>query len=39
MNVIETIQKINMTPNQSVSSNNLFKSHLNTKSFNIFLTL
>ena len=38
MNVIETIQKINMTPNQSVSSN-LFKSHFNTKSFNIFLTL
>ena len=38
MNLIETIHKINMTPDYSFSSNNLFKSYLNAKSFNIFLT-
>ena len=36
MNLIETNHQINMT---SALSNNLFKSQLNTKSFNMFLTL
>ena len=36
MNLIETNHQINMT---SALSNNSFKSQLNTKSFNIFLTL
>ena len=36
MNLIETNHQINMTSDHSVSSNNLFKSHLNTMSFNMF---
>ena len=36
MNLIETNHQINMT---SALSNNSFKSQLNTKSFNMFLTL
>ena len=39
MNLIETNQQINMTSDHSLSSNNLFKSHLNAKTFNMFLTL
>ena len=31
--------QINMTSDHSLSSNNSFKSHLNAKSFNMFLTL
>ena len=31
--------QINMTSDHSLSSNNSFKSHLNVKSFNMFLTL
>ena len=39
MNLIEQKHPINMTPDHSVSSNNSFKSHLNTKSFDMFSTL
>ena len=38
MNLIQTNYQINMTFDHSVSTNNLFKSHLNTKSFHLFLT-
>ena len=33
------IQQINMNTDHSVSRNNSFKSYLNAKSFNMFLTL
>ena len=39
MKLIETNNQINMTSNQSVSSNSSFKSLLNGKNFSIFLTL
>ena len=39
MNLIETNRQINMTSDHSVSSDNLFKSHLKAKSFNMFLAL
>ena len=39
MNLIETNHEINMNSGHSISSNNSFKSHLNAKSFNMFLTL
>ena len=39
MNLIGTNHQINMASDRSISSNNLFKSHLNTKSFDMFLTL
>ena len=39
MNLIETNHQINMNSDHSVSSNNLFRSHLKAKSFNMFLTL
>ena len=39
INLIEANHVINMTSNDSVSSNDSFKSHLNAKSFNMFLTL
>ena len=39
MNLIERKHQINMTTDHSVSSNNLFKSHLNAKKFNTSLTL
>ena len=38
LNLIETNHQINMIYDHSVSSNNLFQSHLNAKSFNLFLT-
>ena len=38
MNLIETNNQINMTSDHSDSSNNLFKSLLNVKSFKMFLT-
>ena len=38
MNLIQTNYQINMTFDHSVSTNNSFKSHLNTKSFHLFLT-
>ena len=39
MNLIETDHQININFYHSVSSNNSFKSHLNAKNFNMFLTL
>ena len=39
MNLIETNDQINMISDHSVSSKNSFKSHLNSKTFNMFLTL
>ena len=39
ISLIETNHQINMTSYHSVSSNNSFKSHLNAKRFNMFLTL
>ena len=39
MNLIPTNHQLNMTSVHSVSTNNSFKNHLNTKSFNIYLTL
>ena len=39
LNLIETNHHINMTSDHYVLSNNSFQSFLNTKSFNIFLTL
>ena len=39
MNLIETDHHINMASDHSVPNNNLFKIHLNAKSFNMFLTL
>ena len=36
MDRIETNHEINRASDHSVSSNNLFKSHLNGKSFSIF---
>ena len=39
MNLIETNHQINMTSDHSISNNNSFKSHLNAKSFSMFLTL
>ena len=39
MNLIETFHQINMNFDHSVSNNNSFRSHLNAKSFNMFLTL
>ena len=38
MNLIEANYQINMNSEHSVSSNDLFKSHLNAKSFNMSLT-
>ena len=38
MNLIEANHQINVTSDNSVSSNSSFKSHLNCKSFNMFLT-
>ena len=39
INLIKTNHQINMTSDNFVSSNNSFKSHLNAKGFNAFLTL
>ena len=39
INLFETNRQINMTSVNFVSSNNSFKSHLNAKGFNMFLTL
>ena len=39
MNLIETNRKINVTSDRSASSNNSLKSHLDAKSFNLFLIL
>ena len=39
MNLIETNLKINVTSDRSASSNNSLKSHLDAKSFNLFLIL
>ena len=39
MNLIETNHQINIISDHPVSSNKSFKSHLNTKRFNMFLTL
>ena len=39
MNLIEKNHTINMTPDHSISNSNLFKSHLNTKSFDMFSSL
>ena len=39
MNLIETNDQINMTPDHSISNDNSFKRHVNVKSFNMFLTL
>ena len=39
MNLIETNYQVNMTSEHSVSSSKWLKSHLNVKSFNMFLTL
>ena len=39
MNLIETNRKINVTSDRSASSNNSLKSHLDAKSFNMFLIL
>ena len=39
MNSNETNRQINKTYDHSVSNNKLFKSLLNAKSFNMFLTL
>ena len=39
MNLIETNHKINVTSDRTASSNNSLKSHLDAKSFNMFLTL
>ena len=39
INSIETNHQINMISDHSVSTNNLFKSFLNTKNFSKFLTL
>ena len=39
LNLIETKHQVNMTSDPSISSNNSFKSQLNTKSFDMILTL
>ena len=39
MNLIDKNPPINITPDHSISTNNLFKSHLNTKSFDMISTL
>ena len=39
IDLIETIHQINMISEHSISSNNLFTSHLNAYSFNMFLIL
>ena len=39
INLIETSHVINMISDHFVSSNTSFKSHLNAKGFNMFLTL
>ena len=39
INLIETNQQINMSSDNFFSSNNSFKTHLNAKGFNMFLTL
>ena len=39
INLRETIYQINMTSGHFVSRNKLFKNHLNTKNFNMLLTL
>ena len=39
MNLTEKNHKINMKSEHSVSTNKWFQSHLNAKSFNMFLTL
>ena len=39
MNLIQTNNQINMASDHFVSTNNSFKSYLNAKSFNMFLTL
>ena len=39
MSLIEANHQISMTSDHSVSSNNSFKTLLNAKSFNLFLTL
>ena len=38
MNLIETDHQVNITSDHFVSNNDSFKSHLNAKSFNMFLT-
>ena len=39
MNLIQVDHQINMTSDHSASTNNSFKTYLNAKSFNMFLTL
>ena len=39
MDLTEKNHQINMTSNHSISSNNLFKSHLKAKSFSMISTL
>ena len=39
MNLIEANHQINMTYDDSASNNNSFKSYLNAKSLNMFVTL
>ena len=39
MNLIESNDQINMTSDHSPSNNNSFKSPVNAKRFNMFLTL
>ena len=39
MNLTEINHKININPEHSVSSNKRLKNYLNTKNFNMFLTL
>ena len=39
VNIIEINHQINLTSDHSISSNNLFKSHLNAKRFNMLLKL
>ena len=39
INLIEANHQINMTSDNSVSSNNSFKSHMYAERFNMFLTL
>ena len=39
MNLTEKKHQINMTSDHYISSNNSFKSQLDTKSFDMFLTL
>ena len=38
INLIETNHQIKMTSDHSISNNNSFKNHLNTKSFHMILT-